>query len=79
MNFAIIISILNKKAFGLFLRKYTYNNYINIYYNIIYSIYICLKCTQFRKINAGNSLSEAFERQLWIHREGASQRLSLHQ
>ena len=61
-DFAIIISTSNTRGFAAFLPKYTYNNYIlHILHNyIIYNIYmyICLKWTQFLKINAGNSLSE---------------------
>ena len=48
-------------GFDTFLTKYTYNNYIYIYYiHYIYSIYtyICLKCTQFLKINPGNFVSD---------------------
>ena len=61
-DFAVIISIPNTRGFAAFLTKYTYNNYIYTYYvcYITYSIYmyICLKCTQFLKINAYNSLSD---------------------
>ena len=31
-DFAIIISISNTSGFGAFLKQYTYNNYIYIYY-----------------------------------------------
>ena len=62
-DFAIIITItVNARGFGAFLTKYMYNRYIYILiiaYIRIFSIYtyICLKCTKFLKINAGNSLS----------------------
>ena len=51
--------------FGEFLTKYSNSIYITYIWYIIYSIYtyICLKCTQFLKINGGNSLSVACQ---WI-------------
>ena len=62
-DFAIMITIsVNTGGFGAFLTNCAYNKYTYLYYIIacIRNTYICLKCTKFLKINAGNSLSDCY-------------------
>ena len=50
-DFAIMITTANTRGFGAFLRKYTYNKYIYIYYICYIISFVCIFI-----INAGNSL-----------------------